>query len=220
LRRAQPRPKERCRVLIPAELRNSLREVAELIQQAMHDPEIVLDCDDAIQVGAVCGGRVGESSRPYVLTYFPAGDAERGRWFLTLHGTEIEDIADGRMTEIAMHCCTTPECHSKFREGDDHCFYCDYVPDPEYAHLSIGAAMSRLKGMGITRLTTSTTRDDVLAELGQPQESGGDVQDQAMMNIMPWIKYHRPDCQLRFEFGRDGVIEAVTFMPAGWRPGQ
>jgi hypothetical protein len=40
------------------------------------------------------------------------------------------------------------------------------------------------------------------------------------MDIKPWIKYHRPECQLQFEFGRDGVIDAVAFMPAGWRPGE
>ena len=130
-RRFLPKPKERRKVPIPAELRDSLLEVFELIQQAKHDPDIVLDYDDAIQVGAVCGGRYGKKPRPYVLTYFPEGEGKRGRWYLTLHRTEIEDIRDGRMTEITMFCCSSPECHCKFREEKENCFFCDYEDDAE-----------------------------------------------------------------------------------------
>ncbi|MFO0847810.1 MAG: hypothetical protein U0871_04505 [Gemmataceae bacterium] len=215
----QPQPKERRQEPIPAELRNSIKEVWELIHQASHDPDVTLGYDDAIQVAAVCGGRVGGRSRSYVLTYFPSGDAERGRWFLTLHRSEIEDIADGRLTGLAMHCCTAPGCRCKFRESDGLCAYCDYVPDPEFTHLGIMAALPRLEGMGVTGLTAAATRDEVQAVLGPAQESGGGIQDRALGYIKPWVKYHRPEGQIRFEFGRQGVIEAVTFMPTGWRPG-
>jgi hypothetical protein len=58
-------------VPIPDELRESLRQIHELIQRAKHDPDIALDFDDAIQVGAVCGGRCGTKQRPYELTYHP-----------------------------------------------------------------------------------------------------------------------------------------------------
>ncbi len=131
MRRSQPKPKDRRKVPIPGELRDSLREVSELIRQARHDPDIKLDFDDAIQVGdgAVCGGRDGSKQRPFVLTYYPEGDRERGRWFLTLHRTEVEDIGDGRITEITLSCCTSPDCRCKFREADDTCFYCDYVDE-------------------------------------------------------------------------------------------
>jgi hypothetical protein len=211
LQRPQPRPKERRRITVPGELRDSLRGVWGLIQQAEREPDIPLDYDDAIQVGAVCGGRVGERSRPYVLAYFPTGDGERGRWSLSLHPTEIEDIADGHMTEIAMYCCTAPECRRKFREADGRCEDCDYTADPGYAHLTLGAALPRLGGMGITGRTSAATRDDVLAALGPPHESGGGVRDPSLGDIKPWVKYYRPGCQLRFECGRRGVVEAVTF---------
>jgi hypothetical protein len=114
---------------IPHELRESLREVLDLIKHAKRDPDIDLDYDDAIQVGTVCGGRYRKKARPYVLTYHPEGDTRRGRWFLTLHQTEIEDIADGHMTELAMFCCVSPDCRTKFREADDLCFFCDYDED-------------------------------------------------------------------------------------------
>jgi hypothetical protein len=129
VRRLLPKGKDRRKVSVPSELRESLRDVFELIRREKHDPDIVLDFDDAIQVGAVCGGRYGKKPRPYVLTYYPEGDREHGRWFLTLHRTEIEDIADGCMTEVTMYCCASPGCRCKFREPDDHCFYCDYVDD-------------------------------------------------------------------------------------------
>jgi hypothetical protein len=127
VRRLEPKEKDRRKVPIPPELRESLAEVYELIQQAKHDPDIPLGYDDAIQVGAVCGGKFGKKPRPFVLTYFPDGDGKRGRWYLRLHRTDIEDIGDGRMTEITMYCCTGPDCRRKFREADDHCFYCDYT---------------------------------------------------------------------------------------------
>jgi hypothetical protein len=124
-----PKPKERRKVAIPADLRDSLREVFDLIQQAKDDPDIILDFDDAIQVGGVCGGRYGKKARPYVLTYYPEGDTKRGKWYMTLHGTEIEDIADGRMSEISMYCCTSTDCRCKFREEKEACSYCDYEQD-------------------------------------------------------------------------------------------
>lgn len=108
-------------------MRESLGEVFELIQQAKHDPDISLKYDDAIQVAAECGGKYASKHRPFVLTYYSEEDRDRGRWFLILHHTEIEDIGDGRMTEITMYRCISPDCKCKFREQDDHCFYCDYV---------------------------------------------------------------------------------------------
>jgi len=127
----QPKPKDRRKVPIPQELRESLREVFELIEAAKHDPDIELWYDDAIQVGSVRGGRYGKEKRPFVLTYYPREDAERGQWSLTLHRTEIEDIGDGIMTEITMYCCASPNCQCKFREENDHCLHCEDVGDPD-----------------------------------------------------------------------------------------
>jgi hypothetical protein len=130
-RRFQPKPKERRKVSIPGELRDSLREVFELIQEAKHDPHIVLDYGDAIQVGAICGGRIGKKLRPFVFTYFPEEEGKRSRWYLTLDQTEIEDIGAGRMTELTMFCCTSDECRCKFREEKETCFFCDYEADED-----------------------------------------------------------------------------------------
>ncbi len=133
MRTQKPQPKDKNKVPIPDELRESMREAYELIEEADRDPDIPIDFGDAIQVGAICGGRIGSARRPFVFTYYPDGDTRHGRWFLTLHATEIEDIADGVMTEITMHCCTSSDCRSKFREETDTCFFCDYENDTETA---------------------------------------------------------------------------------------
>jgi hypothetical protein len=215
----QPKPKERRRLAIPAELRDALQHVWELIEEAKRDPDINLSFDDAIQVGAICGGRTGEKARPYELTYYPTGDTEPGPWELTLHPLEIEDIADGRMSDIAMYCCTSPTCRRKFREASGNC-NCDYVLDPEYARLSIDAALPRLEGMGITGLTSEANRERIQAILGHPQVTGGGTHHETLGYIKPWIIYLRSDCQLRFEFNKQGSVEAVDLMPTDWKPGQ
>jgi hypothetical protein len=130
MRTLTPRPKERRRVPIPPDLRESLRELAELIEEAKHDPEVLPGYDDAIQFPRLCGGMLGKKHRPFVLTYFPE-DGVRVQWQLTLHASEIEDIGDGVQTELLLYCCADPECGCKFREADDHCFVCDYTETKE-----------------------------------------------------------------------------------------
>ena len=129
MRKLKPQPKERIKVEIPEDLRESLHGVFELIQQTKHDRDRSLYYDDALQFGAVCGGKCGTKLRPYVFTYYPGGDRKKGRWELTLHLTEVEDIGDGIMTAITLYCCTSPDCGCKFREEDAHCSKCDYVDE-------------------------------------------------------------------------------------------
>lgn len=129
MRRKNVKPKDRRKVQIPDELRESMREVHEYLLDAERNDDVSIDFDDAIQVGAVCGGRTGAKKRPFVFTYYPSGDSRRGCWSLTLDRFEIEDIGDGHMTEIKMHCCTSPNCRTKSREADTTCFYCDYDDD-------------------------------------------------------------------------------------------
>jgi len=221
MRKLQPKPKDRRSVPIPAELRESLREVSDLIRRAKNDSDIVLDFDDAIQIGSVCGGRYGKKPRPYVLTYFPEGDGERGKWFLTLHGTEIEDIGDAQMTAITLYCCTAADCRCKFREADEHCFYCDYVDDPTYGTFGFPDAEGKLAHRGVVGLSEHSTRDDVIAALGPPGASGGGVKHPAIGYIWPWINYCRADCQLRFVFEKKGKrIMNISIMDKDWEPGK
>jgi|GEM_PF-1936219 len=213
MRREEPRPKDRRKVSIPAELRDSLREVYELIREAKNDPDINLDFDDAIQVGPLCGGRCGKKPRPYMLTYFPTGDPDRGRWELTLHRTDIEDIGDGRQTEITMYCCTSPECRRKFREANATCFYCDYFEDPHFGTFNFPEAAAKLAERGINGLSEASSRDEVVAALGPPEVSGGGTITAGLGYVWPWIKYRRADCQIHFEFSKESTrTRMVTFL--------
>ena len=126
MRRIDVKPKERRKVTIPTELRESLNGVHYYIVESLRNGDLAVNYEDAIQVGAVCGGRVGTEDRPYVFTYHPSTDTQHGLWHLTLHLTEIEDIGDGIITDLMMYCCTLPDCGRKFREADDTCEKCDY----------------------------------------------------------------------------------------------
>jgi len=221
LRKLIPKPKDRRKVPIPAELRESLHDVFELIQQARNDSDIRLDYDDAIQVGAVCGGRYGKKPRSYILTYYPRGDRERGRWFLTFDHSEIEDIGDGHMEEITLYCCTSPECRCKFREADGHCFYCDYADDPNLGRFLFPEAATKLAQQGVIGLSENSTKEEVVAALGPPDESGGGMKHPPLGYIWPWIRYRRSECQLRFEFNKNSTrIRSITVMEKDWEPGK
>jgi hypothetical protein len=213
MRRLQPCPKDRRKVRIPDELRNSLRQVQELIQAAKRDRDISLGYGDAIQVGAVCGGRCGKKPRPYMFTYYPQDDTERGRWFLTLDHCEIEDIGDGRMTEISMYCCTSPGCRCKFRESDKACFYCDYFDDPNYGTFEFPLAAEKLRERGISGLDATSTKLAVTEVLGPPNKMGGGVVHESLGYIPPWLSYLRSDCQLNIAFTDGGTILRVTINP-------
>lgn len=112
------------KVSIPDELRESLREVYEIIRAARHDPDIHLDFDDAIQVeDLLCGGRSPRDRKRFDLIYYPPR-FPHCCWSLTLHRLEIEDIADGVMAEIKLWSCTSPGCDCKSREANDRCVHC------------------------------------------------------------------------------------------------
>jgi hypothetical protein len=207
-------------VPIPEELRESLAEVHAFLEEAERDPDVRLDHGDAIQVGAVCGGRIGRMPRPYVLTYFPERDTRRGRWFLTLHRTEIEDIADGVMTEVAMHCCVSPECRCKFQDPDGNCFFRDYADDPDYGTFAFPEAAAKLERWNVAGIADGATRNDVTTLLGPPDKSGGGETLPAPGYVRPWVEYHRSDCQLRFEFDERGAVLKVTVLDRDREPGK
>jgi hypothetical protein len=127
MRRYRPKQKKLRSVKIPAELSKALGKAFELIEDA--DEPHRFDYDDAIQVGPICGGRTGAKSRPYEFTYFPTGDTTRGRWYLRLTESEIEDIGDGRISKLPMHCCTSKNCRTKFSKKGSRCDFCDYFED-------------------------------------------------------------------------------------------
>jgi hypothetical protein len=211
--RPAPKNKATRRVAIPKELREALAEVREIIGEAQFDGT-EQDFDDAIQTEVVCGGIVGPEDRPIALTYFlPSSSA---RWELELAPAELEDIADGAQADIFLHCCQS--CKTKSSSPEFLCSNCDYEPDPDYAHLTPAKAKSRIQKLGFDRFSAKSTRDEIIANFGPPTEMGGGFKA-SFGYVKPWIKYHRKECQLRFEFAKGDRVSAVTFLPKNWKPG-
>jgi hypothetical protein len=217
--RRQPKEKDRRRVPIPDELREALREALSLINESKRDPDIRVDYDDAIQVGRLVGGRVGSRKRPFEFNYYADGDRTRKTcWHLALHSREIEDIVDGCMTELTMYCCQTLGCGHRSSDPESLCD-CDYFDDPYYGNLYFPNAAEALRRLGISGISELSDRQDVLDILGQPKHSGGGEKHPESGYILPWIKYNRTDCQLRFEFQESGRIRMVSILDPDWQPG-
>ncbi len=106
-----------------------------------------------------------------------------------------------------------------FSDSEDTCFYCDYVDDDAFGTFSLPDGIARLANRGISGISDNSTRDDVIALLGVPEEFGGGVKGSTGF-AFPWIKYHLAECQLRFEFSKNGGrIRNVMFLPKDWKPG-
>jgi hypothetical protein len=217
--RLQPKAKDRQKTRVPDDLRNAMQEVHSLVEEARRDSDVNIDFDDAIQIGPICGGRYKKKPSQFEFRYRPDGDRQKGTWYLDFHKVDIEDIADGRQTEVMLYCCTTPGCNSKFSKADGHCD-CDYVKDPDFGTFEFPEAASKLSQRGVTGIAQGTNREQVYAILGIPGNSGGDSHDSILGYIWPWIKYHRDDCQLRFEFDNDDRIRNITILERDWVPGK
>lgn len=220
MQRPQPKEKERRRVEIPIDLRAALQEAHFLIAESKHDPDVRVDYDDAIQCGCLIGGRIGTGKRPFEFTYYPERESKtRGRWHLALHPLEIEDIADGWMTELTLYCCRTPDCGHKSNDPEDLCD-CDYVEDPYFGNIKLPDIHEALRRIGLPEITHSSTRTEIVEVLGEPQEVGGGEKHPMLGYVWPWIKYFRTDCQIRFEFNRSGALRMLSIMEPDWEPGK
>ncbi len=208
LRELRPIAKDRRRVPIPEDLREIMREVHQVISDADLDEDI--GYGDAIQVRNLYGGKIGTARRPFVFTYFPADAPEGCRWSLTLHETEVEDIADGVLTSLMLSCCVSPTCHCKFLETDEHCLHCDYVENPKRGTIPIADAIPLLDELGMTGVSETSTLADVKVLLGEPFQTGGGT-NFGNLTIHPWAKFRAGDREVHFEFWTNGGrVKSVT----------
>lgn len=214
--RPQPREKLRERVAIPEDLRESLEEAFSMIRRAKRDPDIQLDYGDAIQTGNLVGGKIGSKERPFEFTYSAEGGS---RWHLAFHRIEIKDIVEQFETELELYSCQSPDCGQKSTSADFLCNDCDYVEEPLKGNLEFPAAQTALKRLGLGSITQNSTQEEVIAELGPPTQSGGGMTSKFLGYVFPWIKYQRTDCQLRFEFDKEGAIRMVSILDPDWKPG-
>ncbi|MEM9905877.1 MAG: hypothetical protein AAF921_12725 [Cyanobacteria bacterium P01_D01_bin.44] len=112
-----------------------------------------------------------------------------------------------------------PTCGHKSSNPED-LYSCDYIDDPHYGNIYFPTAATTLKHLGISGITANSTKQDVIDILGEPTKIGGGITHREIGCISPWIKYHRPDCQLNFEFQEDKGIRMISVLEPGWEPGQ
>lgn len=219
MRRFQPQVKAHNRILVPPALREALREVMQTIQAAKLDSDIRLDFDDAIQTVCLVGGRVGKNPRPYVFSYYhEMSSKKKVRWDLAFHKIEMNDIADGHITDLTMYSCRNEQCGYQSNVSGESCD-CDYVEDPYWGNIQPENIDEALRRIGLSIVTRNSTRTEIAAMLGEPDELGGGRKEPTMGYIYPWIKYLRDDCQLRFEFAKGEALRMVSIMDRDWRPG-
>lgn len=212
----KPKAKDHRDIPIPDDLRAAFQSACEIVQAAGRDPDERIDYDDAIQVGGLCGGRIGKGRRPFIFKYFGV-EGKHDRWYFSLHDFEVEDIADGVISSLKMYCCTSPECGCKFRDADQHCFYCDYEEDPDHGTFPLAEALPRLEKLGIHGISETLTLEAAKKLLGEPFATG-DARGVSALTIDPWAKFRVGEKVVHIEFWKkSGLIKAVTISSADSR---
>jgi hypothetical protein len=108
-----------------------MRQVAAQIKAG--DEETVIESDDLIQVGNVVGGLYSAAERRFGFCMcFRDKDDEAIRdargtveWCYYLSTEQIQDIASGAITRLAMWHCSERDCGRRWSEPDGNCPRCD-----------------------------------------------------------------------------------------------
>ncbi len=216
--REDPKPKNKERVTIPSRLREAMQEVRWTIEESERDMDVRVDYGDAIQADSLVGGRIGDDKRPYEFLYYAGEENRDHRWHLALSKLDIDDIAEGFQTELTLYRCQNKACGHTANRPDRLCG-CDYDRDDFFDNYPIARAAEILERLKVPPFDEATTRSEVIAQLGDPTESGGGFKDSTLGYIHRWIKYQREDCQLRFEFGNKGKLTIVSVLEPDWEPG-
>lgn len=167
-------------------------DVADLVREEA--PPVTIPSDDLIQGDCGYGG-LSEDGR-FEFVFFPE---DGGSWTIKLAAADIEEIADGRLREVAFTVV-----------GKDPWMITD---------LSVPEAIQKLASIGVEGLSATSTRSEIIAKLGPPQKQGGPPQLFEGKLIDPWIKYLLPQCQVHFTFNAKETVRYIQFLPADWSPG-
>ena len=116
---------------VPAEFAQAMKEVAALI--AAGDDAVLIESDDLIQIGDVCGGLYSADGRQFgfcCCRRLPGDDealVDDGgtiEWYYYLSKDEIAGIAAGTIRELVMWRCIV-DCGRRWSEPDGYCPRCD-----------------------------------------------------------------------------------------------
>jgi hypothetical protein len=126
MRTCSPQPKELRTLAMPADLREFLVGVDELI--GAEDELATTESDDLLQCERAYGGLLDKGGFRYGFTYFP-DKGIRHKWEFCLSAYQINAVAAGGLSTLDLWCCTSPDCKSGFEDKAETCFYCDYIEE-------------------------------------------------------------------------------------------
>jgi hypothetical protein len=174
-----------------------MADVADRIRS--EDDSATTVSDDLLQCEHGYGGLREDGL--YEFIFFPN---KQDRWEFRLLADEIDEIGSGHRTEV------------RVRINDD-----ESPPlDPWLLNnLDLLQGLQKLESIGVTGLSESSSRADIVALLGEPGAQGGNEPAPGRRHPEPWTKYWLPQCQAHFAFFRSGKLRRVSFMPRDWQPG-
>jgi hypothetical protein len=86
-------------------------------------------------------------------------------------------------------------------------------------NLDLPDALKKLEAVGITGLSQTSSRADVIRIMGAPDEERGERRGHGERLAKPWIKYRLPECQVHFTFFGSRKLSRIAFLPRDWQPG-
>jgi hypothetical protein len=119
-----PEAKARRRLPVPADLRAFLAAVHRCLESGGRCG--LSGCSREFD-GDCANGEWDVDRQWLLVTYFPPAAGVEQKWELRLHPTEVEDIADGVVTELSLWCCQVPGCQSASWDQGGWCHAHDYI---------------------------------------------------------------------------------------------
>lgn len=108
---------------IPTALRLFLQDVAEQIRA--RSPSTRIPSDDLLQCDVAYGGLLDPNGTSFGFAYFHSADRSPS-WYLTLESDQIQQIADGTITELMLWKCDLKRCPTRSTAPDFECTYCEF----------------------------------------------------------------------------------------------
>ena len=93
------RTTSRKRVDVTDLFRNDMIEVCEFVAEVENDPDENIDFGDAIQIGALCGGRSNRKKNQFLFSYYdPSGEV----WSFEISRSMMDSVAGGGTRQLTV----------------------------------------------------------------------------------------------------------------------
>lgn len=219
LKRKQPLKKKVVSLQVPEQLIEGLSDALAEIEwlESNEDYDIEGVCD-AIQVSGLCGGKYGDSERPFVFTYYhDTGNEESRPWHIAMNLDQIESIASGHEATLNLLTCIDQNCDFHTNDPGVLCDACDYREDPNFGNFVFPEATQVLNHFGVKNVSENTSLEEICSILGRPSHSGGDKHTETLGYVHPWIVFKYETYNLHFQFTSDkNELKLLTVQEPDW----